>query len=355
MSNQTDTVEQPKRLNLHWPVLITLALALAVLWHFGVFKSKPKIALVTSGDTPYWDRVIAGAEKAASDYDVNLTVVRSKSIAEVQTQLIRDLLEKDYDGIAISPINPQTQMGVLADVATKTTLVTCDSDSPVNMRLCFVGTDNYAAGRRAGDIVRRALPEGGAIVICLGNADKENTQHRRQGLIDELLDREYDEEHSFDPMDAPLKGDKYTIVATLADGSEPSVAVDLVTKAIKEHPEVKCFVGLLGYSAPAILDALDQTGNTGKIQVVGFDNNEKTVAGIAAGNVYATILQDQFGCGQQTVRILAETARGDKSGLPVFQKRTLPVDVVTKDNVAALQRDIGSGSSSKAPTTNPAQ
>jgi ribose transport system substrate-binding protein len=319
------------------------------MWHYGVFKPKPRIVLVTSGDTPYWDQVEKGAQEAARIYDVKLTVLRSKSFPEAQTEMIRGLLDTHYDGIAVSPINPQLQASVLAEVAAKTTLVTFDSDSPVSRRLCFVGTDNYAAGRRAGEAVRRALPDGGKVVICLGGLDKQNTQLRRQGLIDELLDRPFEPEHPFDPIDAPLKGDKYEVVATLADGSEPSVAVDLAVKAIQQRPDINCFVGLLGYSAPAILEALEQGGATGKIQVVGFDNNERTLAGIAAGTIHATVLQDQFGCGFHTVRILSEVARGDQSGLPIFQKRTLPVELITKENVVAVQGQMGGAK----PTTNP--
>jgi len=96
----------------------------------GVFKPKPHIALITSSDTAYWDRVIDGANKAADLYDVKLTIVRSKPNADEQTKSIQDLLSQQLDGIAISPINPSVQSGVLLDAANKTTLVTFDSDMP---------------------------------------------------------------------------------------------------------------------------------------------------------------------------------------------------------------------------------
>jgi hypothetical protein len=49
------------------------------------------------------------------------------------------------------------------------------------------------------------------------------------------------------------------------------------------------------------------------------------------------------------VRILSEVARGDQSGLPIFQKRTLPVELITKENVVAVQGQMGGAK----PTTNP--
>jgi ABC-type sugar transport system substrate-binding protein len=86
--------------------------------------------------------------------------------------------------------------------------------------------------------------------------------------------------------------------------------------------------------------ALEKTNSLGKIQVVGFDTDPATLAGIEAGTVYATIMQDEFGTGFHTVRILAENARGDRSGLPMFQRNTLPVEPVTKYNVAGVRAKL---------------
>src|SRR5262249_14450692 len=159
----------------HWPVILTLVVAGLLMWHYGIFRPKPSIAIITSGDTPYWDHVIDGANEAARIYDVNLNVIRSKTIATVQNEHIRKLLEeKQYDGMAVSPIDPGIQGPMLAEIASNTTLVTFDSDSPVSNRLCFVGTDNYDAGRRCGECVRHAVPDGGEVIICIGNLNKEN-------------------------------------------------------------------------------------------------------------------------------------------------------------------------------------
>ena len=315
-------------------VIIIALLAVGLLAYFGAFKANPKVALVTSSDTPYWDLVIKGANEAANMYDAKVTIVRSKGDVDSQNQAIRDLLKQKFDGIAISPVNPTEQAGLLADVAAQTTLVTFDSDSPLSSRLCFVGTDNYAAGRQCGDQVRNACPDGGEVAIVCASIGKENVAHRRQGVIDELIDRPYVPEQAIDPVDAPLKGKKYTIVATIEDNVDAAKSTALVGELLKSHPDLKCIVGLNSYSAPCILKALEAAGKAGKVQVVGFDADAQTLDGIRAGAVAATIVQDQFGCGFHTVRILAERARGERSGLPLFQRRTLPVEVMTKNNIA---------------------
>jgi ribose transport system substrate-binding protein len=318
--------------------VIILVLAGMVLWFSGVFKGKPRVAIVTSGDGPYWDPVIAGAREAASRNNVELTVIRSKSDKEIQTHSIQDLLKDHPAGIAISPLDTTYQATVLAQVAANTTLVTFDSDSPVSRRLCFIGTDNYAAGRLCGEAVKSALPDGGEVVVCLGVPNKDNTQRRRQGLIDELLDRPVDAQHAFEPLNQPVKGDRYTVVATLADEGDRKKAVDLAAAALRDHPNVKCFVGLVSYSAPSVTEALKAANKIGAVTVVGFDVDERTLNSIEAGDVFATVMQDQYGLGYHAVRIMAAEAKGNRGELPAYQMHVLPCTLVTKENVAAVRK-----------------
>jgi ribose transport system substrate-binding protein len=354
---------QQRRGTRLWLLIVMVLVGLAV-WYFAIYKPTPRVVLITSGDGPYWDAVIAGARDAAEQYDVKLVVDRIKSDPYVQADTIKKrLAEKKLDGVAISPLNASVQANLLADIAAQTTLVTFDSDAPVTGRLLFVGTNNYDAGRSAGESLKEALPEGGEIIICLGNPDKENTQHRRQGVIDELLDRESEPTRRPDAMEGPIKGERYTIVATLVDGSDPAKATQLAAEALKTHPNVKGFVGLLGYSAPAIVAALEQGGKAGQVKVVGFDLADQTQKLIENGSAYATIMQDSYGCGFHAVRVLAERAKGMKSGLPLFQVHTLGHRTVRKDNLAEAVRNVGkpmnaSGpgatAPAEAPTTAPA-
>ncbi len=351
MTTEAKIPAQTKRHRFWTPLHIIEALIIVGLlaWHFGAFQHTPKIAIITSGEGPYWDRVEAGAKYAADQYDVKVDVIRCKSDMQAQLDAINHALEEKYDGIAVSPINAPGEAAALANIAGQSTLVTLDSDSPVSGKLCFVGTDNYEAGRMCGQLVKDAVPAGGAVIVSVGNVDKQNTQRRRQGLIDELLDRTYEENRPMDPVDQPLKGAKYTVVTTLVDNSDAAVASDLVGQAMKDHPDVKCFAGLLSYSAPAILHGLQGIGKEQKVKVIGFDADDATLTGIDQGAIAATILQDQFGCGYHAVRILAESARGNRTQLPIFDKQSLPCTVVTKETLPGVRSRLG-----KSPATQPA-
>jgi ribose transport system substrate-binding protein len=333
-------------------VVILLLAALVIAWSSGTFKSTPHVAIVTSTEDQYWDRVILGAERAAKHFDLQLTVIRSKGDETGQSSTVRDLMSRDMSGIAISPVNAQTQTALLQEVAGKMPLITFDSDAPSSNRRAFIGTDNYVAGRQCGELVREAIPDGGEVIICVGSVDKDNGKLRRQGLIDNLLDRPMDLSSSPDALDAPIKGGKYTVVATLVDNIDSAKATALAIEAIGKNPNVKCFVGLFGYSTPALLDALKQTNKLGQIKVVGFDEADATLAGIEAGNVFGTLVQDQYNMGYDAVRFLHETLRGVPSPELGAQMEPLHCRPITSSEEVAIIR-FEKQREARTPTTQP--
>lgn len=351
MTTQTDTPatptspSAPRRVVTPFRVIVVLALVGLLTWNLGLFKKTPRVAIITSGDSHYWDPVEAGAMQAGKLWDVDVRFIRCKTDLAAQMEAIRQATSDNYDAIAISPINPEAQATVLADLAARKTLVTLDSDTPVARRTCFVGTNNYDAGWLCGQVVRTVLPDGGEIAIVLGNVDKENTQRRRQGVIDMLLDRPFENERSADPIEGVLKSSdgKYTVVATYADGAEPEITSKLVGEALAKNPNIKCFVGLLSRTGPAIVKGLEQAGKSGQVQVVGFDVSDETLAELEKGTIAGTIMQDQYGTGFQAVHVLADCARGNTAELPIFGRKTLPCSIVRKENVPDVRQQLVGG------------
>lgn len=342
-----------------WVVLVGLAILIigAILWFQGAFSPRPRVALVTASAGPYWDLIVKGAQDAAERYGVRLEVVRPPSDEPSQSKAIASLVGQGYDGVAVSPNDAVRQARLLAELGAKGNLVTFDADAPISRRLCFVGTDNYDAGRMCGQLVREAMPNGGSVILALGSLEKENGQHRRQGVIDELLERSFERERPMDPADGgPIKGSKYTIVSTLVDDYNPQRATELAAAAVKDHPDVGCLVGLFAANTPAILKALKETGKSaGQIKVVGFDANEETLKGIEEGYVYASIVQDAYNIGFQAVRILAEAAGDDPNAVPLYPTLYMRPDPVLKDNLAEMRQAMASRTKpSRRAATQPA-
>ncbi len=344
----TQNAESPRGRSKSARVLIVvLLLFLAVTWFFwygGKLQPQARVALVTAAqDGNYWNLIVHGAQDAAKRYNIDLTVIRPKPDEPSQTAAIQSLIGHGLDGAAISPNDPQRQAAALADVANDTSgnLITFDSDSAVSRRLCFIGTDNYDAGQQCAELIRKAVPDGGDVILAIGSLDKENGQRRRQGVIDGLLDRKFERQRPMDAVDAPLKGAKYNIVTTLVDGIDPAKASEMAADAMKKYPNAKCFAGLFAYSTPAILKGLGQTGQVGKVQIVAFDANDETLAGIEAGTVYGTVMQDAYAIGFQAIRTLADVTRGDKRfATPMFPTFYLSADPVTKANVGVVKTEM---------------
>ena len=172
-----------------------------------------------------------------------------------QKRMVEALLARGIDGIAISPIDPDNQTDLLNEAATHTNLITHDSDAPASNRLCFIGIDNYSAGRECGKLVKEALPDGGNIMIFVGRLEQLNARQRRQGVIDELLDRSFDPERR-DPNSGPVRGEKYTVLDTRTDQFDYAKAKAQVEDAIAKYPDLHGVVGLFAYNPPLALEAI---------------------------------------------------------------------------------------------------
>lgn len=306
-----------------------------------------RIAYITNGVDPFWDVAAAGARAAEAEFGVTVEVIfPAPATVEVQRQKVQDLLVRGIDGLAISPVDATNMTPFLDEVAGRVKLITHDSDAPASKRLCFIGVDNYLAGRACGDLLRQALPDGGEVAILIGRLEQDNARLRRQGVIDAVLGRSIDSSRS-DAIDSALSGDGFTIVATRTDDFDSSRAKANAEDILVKYPDLKGIAGLFAYNAPACIEALRGAGRLGDVVIASFDEQEATLDGIAAGYVLGTISQDPFQYGYQSVRILKALCEGDDSVLPEGGVLSTPPTVVTKANLEAfrekLRADIAAG------------
>jgi len=318
-------------------LLGTLALLLA-LSGCSSESSKPTangkrahVAYVTNGIADFWVIAEKGAKQGGKEFNADVEVrMPPKGVAD-QKKMVQELLTTGIDGIAISPIDSANQGELLQEIASNTNLITHDSDAPDSPRLCYVGMDNYSAGRMCGELVKEALPDGGSVMIFVGRLGQVNAQHRRQGVIDVLLGREPDSSR-YDQPGTELKGDKYTVLDTRTDDFDRQRAKQLAQDAIALHGDLGCMVGLFEYNPPILLDVVQEAGKEGTTKVVGFDENEKTLQAILDGKCQGTIVQNPYEYGRKSVEVLAALARGDQSLIPKSKFIDIPAQKIVKDN-----------------------
>ena len=293
-------------MKFHRPILSALVTA-ALLAGCGkpdhTSGSGPKalsLAFVTNNAADFWTIARKGTEKAEKDLEnvqVNFLIPSDATAAE-QKRILDDLLAKGVEGIAISPIDPANQIQLINDTAKKALVFTQDSDAPNSDRICYIGTDNHAAGRQAGEMIKKALPNGGKIMVFVGKSDAQNAKDRYQGLKDALKGPTF---RSW--MCAP------TTPTTRAPRRTP-------TDTLVNIPDVAGLVGLWSYNGPAIVSAVKDAGKVGKVKIVCFDEEDETLAGVKDGAIFATIVQQPYEFGYQSHHELAKYLRGDKSVVP---------------------------------------
>lgn len=294
----------------------------------------PKVAFVTNNPDPFWGIVEQGCVKAADETGVQLLFKKpSEGTASSQKEVIEGLLSQGVKAISVSVIDPKNQTAYLDEVAAKAPLLAVDNDAPRSKRKCYIGTDNYSAGRAAGKLVKEAMPQGGTVAIFVGQKEALNARQRATGVLDELADAKA----LADPNEVPPLPEgsgqygKYKLHRISYD--QPRGEPECQEKAtnalleLKSEPNV-CFVGLWAYNPPAILSAVESQKLLGKVKIVGFDENPKTLLGIEDGHILGTVVQDPFNFGYQSVKVMAELGKGGEAkGDPV---RYVPFRVVTK-------------------------
>jgi ribose transport system substrate-binding protein len=305
------------------------------------------LAFVTNQIADFWYIAEAGCNAAAEEMGLEV-IVRMPSDATVveQKRIVEDLMTAGLDGIAISPLDADNQQEWINSLAEKTPLITQDSDAPGTDRLLYIGMDNYTAGRMCGELVREALPDGAKVMLFIGRLEQDNAKFRRQGVIDELFDRDRDiafyqsSPDAFDPAEGELTVGRYTVLGTLTDTGKQEIAQMKAEDAINTYPEMNAMVGLFAYNPPACYQALQKAGKLQQIKLIGFDESDLTLQAIKDGTCVGTVVQNPYLYGYESVRVLKSIIEGDDSVIPESKFIDIPPRKITQANIDEFWADL---------------
>ena len=298
-------------------------------------SEKSDFAYVTNGVDPFWDLCAAGVRIAEKEFGVKCEVhMPTKGVVD-QKRILEAMVAKGVKGIAVSPVDPDNQTGHLNEIAQVTKLITHDADAPESDRLVYIGTDNYKAGRALGQLVKEAIPDGGEVMIFVGRLEQLYARQRRQGVIDELLNRGHQTlgQVKFDEVAKEFKGDKYTVLDTRTDNFDKAKAKANAEDAITKYKNLACMVGLFAYTPPACIDAIREAGKLDQIKVCGFDEQESFLQAIKDGHAHGTISQQPWNYGYNSVKLLKSIMDGDTSAIPENRFIDVGYKVITKANI----------------------
>lgn len=176
---------------------ILLASAMATLLASGAAWAQDKtLAIVVKGlDNPFFEQINKGCQKwngenAGSGYTCFYTGPASSADEVGEVQIVQDLLQRpDVAAIAISPSNAPLMAKMLREQAPKIPIMTIDADfleEDADLRVTYLGTDNYLMGVKFAEHLKALKPDGGTVCLQLGNVAAANINARAAGTRDTL-------------------------------------------------------------------------------------------------------------------------------------------------------------------------
>ena len=290
------------------------------------------IQIVTNGISPFWNPMAVGMQKAAGELGCKAewSGPRDATVAE-QKQMVEGAVAKGADGIAISCIEAKASEPIINElIGKKIPVITFDSDAPDSKRLAYIGTNNFNAGKAAGEAAVKLLPNGGKFVAFVGNISAQNARERRDGFVAATKD------HNIELVGEPID-----------DGKDATRARRNVEDAMAKHgDQVQGFLGLFSYNGPAIVQAVVAAGKRDKYKIVAFDAEPKTLEELEKGNIDATVVQKPYDFGVLSTKLLFLINR---KGWPAAKAELkIPddglydtgVEVVTPESVKKYREDL---------------
>lgn len=288
----------------------------------GHAADKPKtFALVPKSiSVPFYADVEKGCKEQAKKLGVTVLYTGPNTADEAeQVQILRDVVARGVQGLAIAPMNADSVIGVIADARKKgIPVITFDSDSPKSQRMAYVGTDNYEAGKEAGKAFKQRLPKGKFAVITGGLA-AANLNERIKGFKDVVNGSDYTE----------VSGSPFPCDDDAAKG------VQIVQDILTRYPDLDGIFlsgGWPLFGAPeAYIKALGKRAGdikSNKFVIVSFDTLPEELKLLKNGYCSALIGQRPYAMGEKSMDVLNDLSEGKKT-----ESINTGVDVVDSSNV----------------------
>lgn len=265
---------------------------------------------------PFFETVTEEAISYGRERGVDL-VFRAPEGKDVPAQIamMDELISMGVDGIALCATDPAALVpSVNRAMDAGIPVIAFESDLPDSRRICFLGTDNYNAGREMGHLLARMIGPEGRVIICNGLSTQMSLRQRVEGIQDVLAE------------DHPGVG----IVDISSGEGDPQLTHDVIESQIASHPDFDAFTSIDATGGPVAVSIWKARGwRTSDHMIVTFDDMPQNLDAIRSGIVAGVVSQRQWTWGQLIIdRLLAIRA-----GESVPEYEDTGTVVITKENV----------------------
>jgi LacI family transcriptional regulator len=256
-------------------------------------QTKKILAVIQKEPHSFHSLIMEGMKSAEQEmlkYKISVEYVRMEHVNEKTTQeIIHRTKIIEPNGVVLIP---SLDMSGFIDslVNSGVPVITYNSDLKESKRLCYIGQDTYRAGKVAGELMGKLLPQDSKILILTGSNKLESLESRMRGFVDELR-----EEYPF-----------LSIVDTIEYFENESLAKQLVKEYVYKNPDldgvyVTCFSGTIG-----VAKAMKELNAEKKPIVIGFDTGAEIEEALYDNRLCATLSQEPFKQGYNAIMFMSK-------------------------------------------------
>ena len=279
------------------------------------------VALVAkSTQTEFWLSVFAGAEAAATEYNLKLTITgpETEEDYEAQNRMVADAVAAGAEALVFSAIDYENNASAIDDAARAgVKIVAIDSSVASEMVSTYIGTDNYAAGRMAAQAALERVE--GELTVGIVNYDisSANGQEREHGAVDLLQESG--------------RAEVAAVINTLAEAGQAKEDTEAM---LAEHPEINVLLAFNEPTSVGAAEAVSALGLSESVFLVGFDSNVVTVDGLQEGSVDALVVQNPYAMGYLGVESAYKLLAGQGDSLE--KNVDTSTQVVDRENIFTM-------------------
>lgn len=278
-----------------------------------------RVAVVLAAlDNPFYIAQKEGIEEEAAKHpeaDVTVSAGRERTASDEVIGLIEDAIAKDVDAIAVNGSDDKPLLPVLQRVIdAKIPLVLFDApaDELKGKYATYIGTDNEAGGRGAGEWLKNEMPDGGTVGLLLCVAGHPVTVARVKGFEEGLKG-----------------GGTFKIVSRVDAECDRDKGRKAMEDMITAHPDLDAVFSTSDGQSMGAVEALKAAHKDPTF--VSFDAQPEAVDAIKAGNIIdASSGWSARTLGAEAIKAAIAAAKGET----VPPGRVIPVTVVDKTNAA---------------------
>ncbi len=296
-----------------------LALAAAIAGP-SVAQDSVKIGFITKFPVPFF----ATMEDAARAYakanpGVEIIFGQGTSATDIEGQIaqIESMVTQGVQGIALTPVDPTVAPALDKAIAQGVKIVLMDNNIPDwKGRTALATTDNYAAGKIAGEYLKTVLKAGDTLGILEGVPGVPALDDRVNGMLE------------------GLKGVEVNIVGRGGTNCTEELGINVAQDLLTANPDLKAIYAACGPPAAGAAQAIKNAGiASDAIVLVGFDFCCGEAEALTAGIEDATVAQFPTKMAALGVDALVKAIRGGEVPSLIDSGAAL----VTKDNMAQFQ------------------